>query len=113
MDHRVTAAIGIMHRELADRVSILRLSRSVNVSSSRLRQLFKKDTGQSPMQYLKNLRMREAEGLLLRSFLSVKEVAFLCGMTDVSHFVRGFKKRHNVTPSQFRAGIQRIGSPSS
>jgi AraC-like DNA-binding protein len=51
MDHRVAAAISIMHEQLADRISILSLSRSVNLSPSRLRQLFKKDIGQSPMQY--------------------------------------------------------------
>jgi transcriptional regulator GlxA family with amidase domain len=102
MDHRVTAAISIMHRQLVGGVSILRLSRSVNLSSSRLRQLFKEDTGRSPMQYLQDLRMRNAENMLRSTFLSVKEIGFLSGWTDLSHFVRCFKKQYGVTPSEFR-----------
>jgi AraC-like DNA-binding protein len=46
--------------------------------------------------------MERAEYLLLTSFLSVKEVTFNSGMTDVSHFVRDFKKRHRMTPTEFR-----------
>jgi transcriptional regulator GlxA family with amidase domain len=103
MDHRVAAAINIMHRKLADRVSILRLSRSVNLSSSRLRQLFREDTGRSPMQYLRDLRMQNAESLLRNTFLSIKEVAFVSGTGDASSFVREFKRRYCVTPSKFRS----------
>ena len=103
MDHRVTAAIGIMHRQLADRVSVIRLSKSVNLSPRRLAQLFKVETGSSPRQYLRTLRMQRARNLLQTSFLSVKEVSFHSGLTDVSHFVRDFKKQYGLTPSEFRA----------
>jgi AraC-like DNA-binding protein len=50
--------------------------------------------------------MREAEKLLRNTFLSVKEIGFLSGWTDLSHFVRGFKKQHGVTPSEFRVQTQ-------
>ena len=102
MDPRVTAAINMMHRQLANRICMLGLSRNVNLSSSRLRQLFKEDTGRSPMQYLQDLRMQNAERLLRSTFLSVKEVAFVSGISDVSSFVREFKKRYGQTPGEFR-----------
>ena len=101
MDHRVSAAISIMHRQLTDRVSILRLSRSVNLSSSRLRQLFKQDTGRSPMEYLTELRLERAAELLRSTFLSVKEVTALSGIRDASHFARRFKRQYGLTPSEF------------
>lgn len=103
MDHRVAAAISIINRQLADRVSIFHLARGVNLSSSRLRQLFKEETGRSPMQYLRDLRMQNAERMLRSTFLSIKEVAFISGINDVSSFVRDFKKRYGLTPSKFRA----------
>lgn len=58
------------------------------------------------MQYLKDLRMGEADKLLRTTFLSVKEIAFLVGARDLSHFVRAFKKDHGVTPTEFRAQRQ-------
>src|SRR6266481_3053915 len=102
MDVRVEVTIKTMHHSLADQVSLVILSRGVNLSPSRLRQLFKNETGRSPMQYLRHLRMQHAQELLRGSFLSIKEVAFLSGAKDLSHFVRAFKKEYGVTPSGFR-----------
>jgi hypothetical protein len=59
MNARVTAVISVMHGALADELSIATLSKRVNLSPARLRQLFKTETGRSPMQYLKELRMQE------------------------------------------------------
>src|SRR5258708_7191037 len=88
---------------MADHLSIGSLAKNVNLSPSGLRQLFKRETGQSPMQCLKNLRMQHAEELVKNSFLSIKEITFLSGMKDVSHFVREFKKRYGVRPGELRA----------
>jgi|HubBroStandDraft_2_1064218.scaffolds.fasta_scaffold1255498_1 transcriptional regulator GlxA family with amidase domain len=102
MDARVKTVIAVMRESMADQPSASSLSRSVNLSPARLRQLFKIETGQSPMRYLRNLRMQRAEHMLRSTFLSVKEVAFVCGINDVSSFVRDFKKRHGLTPTEFR-----------
>ena len=103
MDARVKATIGSMQRSLAGQLSMIALSEGVNLSPARLRQLFKKETGRSPMEYLRDLRMQRAEELLRTTFLSVKEIAFRCGVNDISHFVRDFKVRHGLTPSSFRS----------
>jgi transcriptional regulator GlxA family with amidase domain len=103
MDARVEVTIKTMHQSLADQVSLILLSRSVNLSPSRLRQLFKKETGRSPMQYLQELRMQHAEYLLRNTFLSVKEIAFMSGVRQVSSFVHTFKKRHGISAGEFRA----------
>jgi two-component system response regulator YesN len=102
MDARVEAVIDLMHQSGGIQFSMCDLSRRVNLSSTRLRQLFKRDTGLSPLQYLRDLRIKEAERLLRLTFLSVKEVACVTASKDVSHFVRDFKKQYGVTPSEFR-----------
>jgi transcriptional regulator GlxA family with amidase domain len=103
MDARVTIAIEMMRNSIAEELSTRRLSDRVNLSPMRLRQLFKKETGRSPMQYLKHMRMKHTEVLLLNTFLTVKEITLRCGISDVSHFVRDFKKQHGLRPSEFRA----------
>jgi transcriptional regulator GlxA family with amidase domain len=111
MDTRVKIVISLMRQRLADPLSLRILSKAVNLSPSRLRQLFTKELGRSPRQYLRELRFREAEHLLRSTFFSIKEVTFLCGANDVSHFVRDFKKRYGRTPSEFRAwtNVERVG----
>jgi transcriptional regulator GlxA family with amidase domain len=103
MDARVESVIKLMHQRLAAPLSIEALSRGVNLTRNRLRQLFQQETGRSPIQYLKGMRMERAEWLLQSTFHSIKEVTFLIGARDVSHFVRDFKKRHGLTPSEYRA----------
>jgi len=108
MDARVAAAIRMLDRLLATQISMRAVSASVNLSLRRLTQLFKAEAGISPRQYLRNLRMERARSLLQTSFLSVKEVTFHIGLTDVSHFVRDFKKHYGMTPSEFRTRIVQL-----
>jgi transcriptional regulator GlxA family with amidase domain len=103
MDARVKTAINLMRQLVDDQFSMRTLSKSVNLSPTRLRQLFQRETDQSPMQYLRELRMKRAEHLLLTTFLTIKEVAGISGIRDVSHFVRDFKKQYGLTPSEFRS----------
>jgi transcriptional regulator GlxA family with amidase domain len=102
MDLRVKTTINLMHESLTDRLSIRSLARNVNLSSTRLRQLFRKETGRSPLVYLNELRLESAAQLLRSTFLSVKEVTSRTGIRDTSHFVRSFKKQYGLTPSEFR-----------
>jgi AraC-like DNA-binding protein len=87
------------------------VARCVNISESRLRHLFKREIGISPGHYLKLCRLERGKQLIESSFLSVKEITALVGLTDVSHFVREYKKFYKHTPGQARASLNRI-SPS-
>jgi AraC-like DNA-binding protein len=84
----------------------IELARSVNLSPSRLRHLIKRDLGMSPGQYLKVCRLCLAQRLLESSFMSVKEIANSVGLSDVSHFVRDFKKVYGARPTQYRKELR-------
>jgi transcriptional regulator GlxA family with amidase domain len=103
MDARVKRIISIMRQSVGNQLSSPVLSKSVGLSPGRLRQLFQRETGRSPMEYLREVRMRRAELLLRGTFLSVKEIAFAIGAKHVSSFVHAFKRKHGLTPSEFRA----------
>jgi transcriptional regulator GlxA family with amidase domain len=113
MDARVKAAIAVMHQSLSDHLSIRTLAKNVNLSSTRLRQLFKQETSRSPMEYLGQLRLEKAAELLGRTFLSVKEVTSLCAIREASHFVRKFKKQYGLTPTEFRTVFWIVESRSA
>ena len=111
MDKRVAGVIELM-RERSDRgASPAALAHAVNLSPSRLHELFKRETGTSPAKYLKALRLEHARELLETSFLSVKEIRARVGERDGSHFTRDFKRAFGVTPTQYRA--QRTGAHSA
>ena len=55
------------------------------------------------MQYLKALRMQTACELLETTDLSIKQIMLGVGIRDESHFVRDFKRKYGMTPTQYRA----------
>jgi len=106
MDYRVRRAIALAEKCLQKGWSPARLAESVNLSPSRLHQLFKRETGMPPARYLRLLRMRSARELLETTHLSVKQVMARVGVTDESHFVRDFKKTCGLTPARYRERFQ-------
>jgi len=103
MDHRVEKAIRLMHEGMSQKLVPGEIALAVNLSLAHLRYLFRAETGMSPAQYLRTLRMREAERLLKTTFLSVKEVMHRIGVRDDSHFARDFKKAYGISPAQYGA----------
>jgi len=102
-DKRVIAAFEMLqHSAAAGDLDFVRIARSVNLSTSRLRHLFTVEAGMSPMHYVRLVRLEQARRLMLQSFLSVKEVMGHSGFSDISHFVREYKRVFGETPSQTR-----------
>jgi AraC-like DNA-binding protein len=83
-------------------VTLGALARDVNLSSSRLRHLFREAIGQAPTRYLRQLKMAHAKRLLDTTFLRVKEVMCAVGSNDLSHFVRDFKRLYGQAPGRYR-----------
>jgi transcriptional regulator GlxA family with amidase domain len=91
-----------MTTDLGRELSPGELAQSINLSASRLRHLFKDETGASLAQYLKTQRMRKAKQLLETTFLNVQEIMLQVGIKDKSHFVKDFKKANGLAPLQYR-----------
>lgn len=109
MDQRVQQAIRLMQEQLSRNLVPGEIASAVNLSLAHLRYLFKAETGMSPAQYLRSLRMQEAEKLLKTTFLSVKEVMHRIGVRDESHFTRDFKKAYGMSPAQYRTHHHKAG----
>lgn len=105
MDARVEKVVSRMRTEFRQDPSLRELAQVVNLSQSRLRYLFKKETGVAPGHYLRAYRLEQAKELLETTFLSVKEIIRSIGVNDQSHFIREFKKTYGQTPAQYRMSL--------
>jgi AraC-like DNA-binding protein len=103
MDWRICRTLTIMQKDIARPVQLPLLAKQVNLSPSRFAHLFHRETGQSPLRYLHDLRLDCALMLLYDSTLSIKEVMAAVGINDPSLFTRDFSRRHGATPTEFRA----------
>jgi AraC-like DNA-binding protein len=82
------------------------LAEIVNLSKSRFEKLFKQELKISPMQFIKHLRLEKAKELLKTTLLTVKEIGFAVGINDQSGFVRDFKKKYGLTPTEYRKSFK-------
>ena len=105
-----------MRDSLHQRLSLSELADSVNLSVWRFCHVFRSETGLSPIQYLRFLRMERARYLLQTSFLRIKEIRDIVGLHDDSHFARDFKKMYGAAPTHYRrvcSGTQLTQSTSA
>jgi two-component system, response regulator YesN len=70
---------------------------------SHLIKVFRKHVGQTPIQYLINLRLVEAKRLLAANpELDIKQIGEMVGYADPHYFSRIFKHVNGVTPTEYR-----------
>lgn len=77
------------------------LIRLAGMSESKLQRLFKQIFGSSLYTYYQSFRMQEAAHLLQKQRLSVAEVGYQLGFSNLSHFARLFEKHLGITPKKY------------
>lgn len=82
--------------------TIEELSQKVGYSKSRFSHLFKEITSMTPLTYLNDIRLRNACEMLMGTTYPIGEIALCCGFEDQLYFCRVFKKKYNISPSEYR-----------
>jgi AraC-like DNA-binding protein len=80
---------------------IQELAVSAGMSPTKLKRLFKQIFGDSIFSYYQAFRMREAAVLLKDEQLSVSDVGYRLGFTNLSHFSRVFQEHMGMKPKQY------------
>lgn len=93
-----------IREHLTERITIEDLSRKANMSKATLFRIFKDEYGITPMELVIRERLRKAKEMLSAN-MSIKEVCYACGFTDVNYFSRLFKARENMTPGNYQRKI--------
>ena len=102
--NRIQLAINYINDNYNQNITIEQLAQISNLSKFHFSRLFKKYLGVSPYQYLANKRIENAKMYLKNSHLSVTEIAFEVGFSNLSTFARLFTKVTGISPTSFRRG---------
>jgi YesN/AraC family two-component response regulator len=83
-------------------VSAGEIAEMLGISPRQLNAAFLARFGRTPLQYLREVRMRVARQLLVTTKLPIAEIAARSGFREASYFDRFFKREHGMTPAEFR-----------
>jgi AraC-like DNA-binding protein len=92
-------ALKFIEANLFEDIELDVIARKTYASVSSLLRQFKKQTGQTPYNYIKGRRLEEAMKLLKVTTHNVSEVALLIGYNNFGAFSEAFKEKYKITPS--------------
>ena len=84
-------------------ISVKSIAEQLNLDRSYFANIFKKDTGISPSQYIISYRMKKALHLLNSEKYSVSIIATSVGYSDLFTFSRSFKKFYGTPPQRYKS----------
>ena len=82
--------------------SIEELGSTVGLNRTTFCNKIKSLTGYTPVEFIKDIRIKRAAQLISSSQLLIKEIAFMTGFLDMKYFSKSFKNKYGVTPMEYR-----------
>lgn len=99
---RILPALQYVESNLAKSISTVDMASQTFLSPSRFYAVFGDAMGMSPMAYVQDTRLRQAQHLLLATELPIGEVATQTGFASPYYFSRVFRRCLRTTPTAFR-----------
>lgn len=81
---------------------VVQLADALAVSKSTLYRKMKIATGLSPIEFIRNIRLKYGSQLLKNKSMSIAEVAYECGFSNPKYFATCFKEDFGVTPKEYQ-----------
>jgi len=95
-----------LHRDINRKM----LARIMHLSISQFTRVFTKAIGVSPMAYVLNTRVLQAQALLMKTELPLQEIAERLGFCDAFHLSKQFKAKTGKTPHKYRLSMKELTS---
>jgi len=99
---RIRMMLDYIDHHYKEDINISVLSENAEISESETMRCFHNMLGTTPIQYLKNYRIRKAAELLRISEEKIVDIAIDCGFQDMSYFAKTFREAKGITPTDFR-----------
>ncbi len=99
---KMNAVTDYMMRNIRKSLTVREICTDLGLSESSLKRLVRQTCGQSPLAYFTDLKIAQAEWLLLHSALNTTQIAEQLGFSSVHYFSRVFKQKTGQTPTELK-----------
>ncbi len=98
----IILAMNYMEQHLHEKISLEHLAIYLKRNKTYLCRLFKEETGQTVGDYIKNMKIKAAENMLIHGDLSPSEIGTYLAFSSQSYFIKVFKECTGYTPTEYR-----------
>lgn len=106
VDSRIGTVIKYIEINLNNELTIPILAEECHLTTSHFSKIFKEETGQSPVNFIRNYRVNLAKSLLISSDKTISMIASECGFEDHFYFSRTFKQITGISPKQYKESLK-------
>ena len=96
--NQIAQAISLLKYRYSEKLNMDEIAQSVNMAPSSFYRNFKKVTQVSPLQYQKQLRLNEAQRLMLSGEHNAESASYIVGYESPTQFSREYKKMFGNPP---------------
>jgi len=90
-------------------LSVEFLSRQLVMSRTTLYNKMLELTGETPVEYIRSIKLEKASALLQRKELTISEIAYKVGFSSPNYFARAFKAKYKMLPSEYAQQYRKQG----
>ncbi|MFN8209005.1 MAG: response regulator [Bacteroidales bacterium] len=102
-------AINLVEQHISEsEYSVEEFQKEMNMSHSTLSRKLNALTNQSPVEFIRIIRLKRAATLLKQGYGNVTQVAYETGFNSPSYFAKWFKDQYGVSPFQYARGEDRV-----
>lgn len=87
--------------------SVDNMALAVDMSRSNFFRKLKSITGQSPIDFLKQMKMKRAVQLIESKEYNISEIAYMTGFNDAHYFSKCFKQAYGISPTEYKNSIDK------
>lgn len=102
---RIESARVMLQTQFSEVHTLVSLASAAGMSPFHFARLFRELVGTPPHRYLRDIRLNRAAAML-RDGGSVTSTCYDVGFSNLSHFIRSFRKRFGFSPSEQRKKVQ-------
>lgn len=107
-NNRINLIISYIHENYASKLTNEELAALIDYHPYYLNRIFLKSMGVTLHQYIINYRVTLADQLLIATNTGIQDISREVGFSSLSLFTINFKKKHGITPSEFRKNYYKI-----
>ncbi|SNZ01747.1 AraC family transcriptional regulator [Flagellimonas pacifica] len=104
---KINSTIEYAMNNFKEKINLDEIASSVSMSKSSFCRFFKKSTGKTYFDFLREVRIGYACKLILENNLSITQIAYECGYGNISNFNRQFKDTVNMVPKEYKRKLLR------